>query len=75
MLSSELSEPLLPVISPKCLSAAGIAKLSGEWVNAGFTSVLDNPEDGVIKKVYNEWYYFENDHLELWYQTIRKVME
>jgi hypothetical protein len=39
------------------------------------SSTLDNPEDEVIKKVYNEWYYFENDHLELWYQTIRKVME
>ena len=48
---------------------------SGEWVNAGFTSTLDNPEDGVIKKVYNEWYYFENDHLELWYQTMRKIKE
>jgi hypothetical protein len=48
---------------------------SGEWVNAGFTSTLDNPEDGVIEKVYNEWYYFEKGKLEQWYQTIRKVME
>jgi len=44
-------------------------------VNAGFTSIPETSEDDVIKKVYNEWYYFENDHLELWYQTMRKVME
>jgi hypothetical protein len=29
----------------------------------------------VIKKVYNEWYYFENNQLELWYQTMRKIKE
>ena len=47
----------------------------GEWVNAGFTKALEVPQDGVVKKVYNEWYYFEKGKLEQWYQTIRKVME
>ena len=47
----------------------------GEWVNAGFTQALEVPQDDVIKKVYNEWYYFENDQLELWYQTMRKIKE
>ena len=37
----------------------------GEWVNAGFTQALEVPQDDVIKKVYNEWYYFENNQLEL----------
>ena len=51
-------------------------KSGGEWVTAGFTSNLDNPEDGVIKKEYNEWYFFNKENkLELWYQTIRKVKE
>ena len=48
---------------------------NGEWINAGFTSVLDNPQDGVIKKVYNEWYFFKNCKIELWYQTIRRLKE
>jgi|TARA_B110000091_G_C13425001_1_gene313631 hypothetical protein len=39
------------------------------------SSTLDNPEDEVIKKVYNEWYYFKDKKLEQCYQTIRKVME
>jgi hypothetical protein len=47
----------------------------GEWVNAGFTAKADNPQDGVIEKVHNEWYYFENEKLEQWYQTTRKVMD
>ena len=47
----------------------------GEWVNAGFTQALEVPQDDVIKKVYNEWYYFENNQLELWYQTMRKIKE
>ena len=47
----------------------------GEWVNAGFTQALEVPQDDVIKKVYNEWYYFENDQLELWYQTMRKIKD
>ena len=47
----------------------------GEWVNAGFTSIPETSEDDVIKKVYNEWYYFENNQLELWYQTMRKIKE
>jgi len=47
----------------------------GEWVNAGFTSILDNPQDGVIKKVYNEWYFFNKGKLELWHQAIRYLKE
>lgn len=47
----------------------------GEWVNTGFTAKADNPQNGVIKKIHNEWYYFENEKLEQWYQTIRKVLE
>jgi len=47
----------------------------GEWVSAGFTSIPETSEDDVIKKVYNEWCYFENDQLELWYQTMRKIKE
>ena len=47
----------------------------GEWVNSGFTQVLEVPKDGVIKKVYNEWYYFEKGKLEQWYQTVREVTE
>ena len=48
----------------------------GEWVNAGFTSDLDSVQNGVIKKVYNEWYFFnKNDKLELWYQAIRVVKD
>tara|TARA_B100001094_G_scaffold63388_1_gene59328 strand:- start:643 stop:1125 length:483 start_codon:yes stop_codon:yes gene_type:complete len=42
----------------------------GEWVNAGFSSVLDNPQDSIDKIVYNDWYFFNNGKLELWYQAI-----
>ena len=47
----------------------------GEWVNAGFTAKADNSQDGVVKKVYNEWYYFKDGKLEQWYQTIRKTKD
>lgn len=47
----------------------------GEWVNAGFTSILDNPQDSIDKIVYNDWYFFNNGKLELWYQAIRKLKE
>ena len=30
----------------------------GEWVNAGFTSVLDFPQDSIDKRIYNDWYFF-----------------
>ena len=47
----------------------------GEWVNAGFSSVLDNPQDSIDKIVYNDWYFFNNGKLELWYQAIRELKE
>ena len=47
----------------------------GEWVNAGFTSILDNPIDSIDKKVYNDWYFFNEGKLELWYQSIRLEKE
>ena len=47
----------------------------GEWVNAGFTSVLDFPQDSIDKRVYNDWYFFNKGKLELWYQAIRKLKE
>ena len=47
----------------------------GEWVNAGFTSILDNPQDSIDKTVYNDWYFFNNGKLELWYQAIRELKE
>ena len=47
----------------------------GEWVNAGFTSLIDNPKDSIVKKVYNDWYFFKNGKLELWYQAIRDIKE
>ena len=48
----------------------------GEWVNAGFTADLDSILDGVTKRIYNDWYFFnENKKLELWYQNIRVVKE
>jgi hypothetical protein len=47
----------------------------GEWVNAGFTSILDNPQDGIDKRVYNDWYFFNKGKLELWYQAIRELKE
>ena len=47
----------------------------GEWVNAGFTSILDNPKDSIVKKVYNDWYFFNKGKLELWYQAIRDIKE
>ena len=47
----------------------------GEWVNAGFTSVLDFPQDSIDKRVYNDWYFFNKGKLELWYQSIRELKE
>ena len=47
----------------------------GEWVNAGFTSVLDFPQDSIDKRVYNDWYFFNKGKLELWYQAIRELKE
>ena len=47
----------------------------GEWVNAGFTSILDNPKDSIVKKVYNDWYFFNKGKLELWYQAIRDIKD
>ena len=47
----------------------------GEWVNAGFTSVLDFPLDSIDKRVYNDWYFFNKGKLELWYQAIRELKE
>jgi len=47
----------------------------GEWVNAGFSSVLDNPQDSIDKIVYNDWYFFNNGKLELWYQAIRELKQ
>ena len=47
----------------------------GEWVNAGFTSILDNPQDSIDKRVYNDWYFFNNGKLELWYQAIRELKQ
>ena len=47
----------------------------GEWVNAGFTSILDNPQDSIDKTVYNDWYFFNNGKLELWYQAIRELKQ
>tara|TARA_B100000965_G_C19586326_1_gene755924 strand:- start:1766 stop:2281 length:516 start_codon:yes stop_codon:yes gene_type:complete len=48
----------------------------GEWVNAGFTSSLDSIQNGVIKKIFNEWYFFnEEKKLELWYQSLRIVKD
>tara|TARA_B110000003_G_scaffold187067_1_gene185952 strand:- start:711 stop:1208 length:498 start_codon:yes stop_codon:yes gene_type:complete len=47
----------------------------GEWVNAGFTSVLDFPQDSIDKRIYNDWYFFNKGKLELWYQAIRELKE
>ena len=47
----------------------------GEWVNAGFTAKADNPQEGVVEKTHNEWYYFKDGKVEQWYQTIRKSKE
>lgn len=47
----------------------------GEWVNAGFTSILDNPQDSIDKRVYNDWYFFNKEKLELWYQAIRELKQ
>ena len=47
----------------------------GEWVNAGFSSILDNPQDGIVEKVYNDWYFFNKGKIELWYQAIRDIKE
>ena len=47
----------------------------GEWVNAGFTSILDFPQDSIDKRIYNDWYFFNKGKLELWYQAIRELKE
>ena len=47
----------------------------GEWVNAGFTSVLDFPQNSIDKRIYNDWYFFNKGKLELWYQAIRELKE
>jgi hypothetical protein len=42
----------------------------------GLQADLDSIQDGITKRIYNDWYFFnENKKLELWYQNIRVVKE